>query len=231
MTAPFISFCSSFEIESCLDSKDQKRGANSSCQAKRSSEPFSSSSSWSSCLMIPPGSVLLFKIFLSISEEERKKFSEVLGKIDASAFKLEDLEFSEEPTAGQKEEEFEKQKSRKRMYMQLWQDTGGAKIPGLLSYISHLLENPEGGVLFVFFLSILFFHFVCLFFFFFFSALAAGGRTKFLVFAYHTNVLEAVSKLLGLLVRFSQLFCCDCYFSASEKNSFTTHIVHRLHPD
>ena len=104
---------------------------------------------------------------MSISEDDRKKFSEVLGKIDASAFKLEDLEFTEDPTAVQKEEEFEKQKSRKRMYMQLWLDTGEAKIPGLLSYISHLLEYPEGEfvvvvvVVVVGFELILLFCFVC----------------------------------------------------------------------
>ena len=116
------------------------------------------------------------QIFVNISEEDRKKFAERLGKIDASSLQL-DIEFfvSEEDTTMEKKKEadFERRKARRRLYTQLWQETGEAKITGLLSYVSHHLESPE----------------------------AAGGRTKFLVFAYHTNVLESVSKLLTLLVR------------------------------
>lgn len=109
------------------------------------------------------------QIFLSISDEDKRKLSQALGKFDVSTIQWDDTEFFAE---AEKEENLEKQKARRRIYVQLWQDTGDAKIPALLSYISHLLENPE----------------------------AAGGRTKFLVFAYHTNVIEAVAGLLGLLV-------------------------------
>ena len=227
MTAPFISFCSSFEIESCLDSKDQKRGARSSSEAKRSSEPFSFNSSR---LVISPDQFFCSRFSCRFQRKTERNFLKFWGKLIRQLSNSRIWNPLRSPLRVRKRRSLKSKNHASECTCSSGKIRVGPKslVFSLTSAICLKILKVE----FCLFFSFRFCFFI-LFVYFFSSFFRASCRRKNQV----PGLCLSHQRSRGCLKTawspgaVSQLFCCDCYFSTSEKNSFTTHIVHRLHPD